>query len=93
MADEFGIQNGNIACAGVFIPAMRELCGQRFTIKGIRRVTSSDCVWLSSVEQVESTSKMFRGYYAITYDMLELDDTDDFTPVSADTLFDFWRSE
>ena len=51
MAAEFGIDGfGGIMCDGIFTPEMKDLCGLRFTIKGVRRVTTGGYDMLSSFE-------------------------------------------
>ena len=72
MADEFGIIGDTIECKFGFTPAMRYLCGQKFTVKeiydgefqseeGIENDTHSDDYWSISedmLEMVEPTCEL-----------------------------------
>lgn len=70
MEAEFGLDGGDIPCDMFFIHGMKYLCGKQFTIKQIVNPIG-DC-WVTSEEGVEITTQLSRGYWAISFDMLEL---------------------
>lgn len=71
MAAEFGLRYGAILCNGTFEKNMRYLCGEPFTIKTINYIPDLGYEWVTSVEGAEKTALWPRGYWAITFDMLE----------------------
>lgn len=80
MEKEFGLnRDGEINCRFVFVPSMRPLCGQRFTVKTIN---SNDTI--ISEEGIESDGRIWH----ISADMLELcDEYDQIAEESLDGLF------
>lgn len=73
MEAEFGLSFlGDIVCDARFTPEMKDMCGKQFTIKEILTAPNCNYSWIRSEEGTEITRKLSRGYWAISFDMLEL---------------------
>lgn len=80
MEAEFGLIGGYgvgsswdyIQCDASFLRGMKYMCGKQFTIKEIFAAPGCNYSWVRSEEGTETTTALGRGYWAISFDMLEL---------------------
>lgn len=90
MAAEYGMDDSSIACAGGFVPAMRDLCGKPFTIVAVHEgVVSDGGESYNSLEKFEWDDLGVSCWF-ITTDMLEYAEGREFKPESYDSLESLW---